>query len=96
MAGVLDRFQQIHPKVIFSVEAVSYNMKTHDHLGKLREVVQGIGDSLEKIIIVPFCTKDTSSGITLQLKEVFVHDFLKEYSTDAVLEYEQVSKSQNT
>ena len=27
---------QIEPKIIFSVEAVSYNMKTHDHLAKLR------------------------------------------------------------
>ena len=91
---MLDRFQQINPKVIISVEAVSYNMKTHDHLGKLREVVQGIGNSLEKIVIVPFCTKDVSN-VNLQPKEVFIQDFLMEYSTDAELEYEQVSL-QNT
>ena len=27
---------QIEPKIIFSVEAVSYNLKKHDHLAKLR------------------------------------------------------------
>lgn len=36
VSGVLDRFHQIKPKVIFSVEAVSYNMKIHDHL--VREI----------------------------------------------------------
>ena len=36
VSGVLDRFQQINPKLIFSVEAVSYNMKVHNHLDKLR------------------------------------------------------------
>ena len=38
VSGVLDRFSQIQPRVVFSVEAVSYNMKTHDHLSKLSQV----------------------------------------------------------
>ena len=41
--GVLDRFSQVKPKVIFSVEAVRYNNKTHDHMQKLRDVVAGEG-----------------------------------------------------
>ena len=48
VSGVLDRFQQINPKVVFSVDAVSYNMKIHDHFGKLRQVCNGIGDNLLK------------------------------------------------
>ena len=40
--GVLDRFTQIQPKVIFSVNAVWYNGKVHNHLDKLSQVVQGI------------------------------------------------------
>jgi hypothetical protein len=43
------RFRQIEPKIIFSVEAVSYNLKKHDHLGKLKEVVEGL-PKLEKVI----------------------------------------------
>ena len=93
VSGVLDRFQQIRPKVIFSVEAVSYNMKTHDHLGKLREVVQGIGDSLEKVIIVPFCCNTTESQkIILQSKEVLIQDFLQEFAeSEPKLVFEQVT-----
>lgn len=40
--GVLDRFSQIQPKLIFSVEAVIYNGKEHGHLEKLQRVVKGI------------------------------------------------------
>ena len=39
--GVLDRFSQIKPKIIFSVDAVIYNNKIHDHLQKLTKVIEG-------------------------------------------------------
>ena len=52
--GVLDRFTQIKPKVIFSVEAVRYNNKVHDHLGKLKEVVAGLPE-LQRVVLFPFC-----------------------------------------
>merc|ERR550519_269378 len=53
VSGVLDRFSQIKPKVVFSVEAVSYNLKTHDHLGKLSQVVNKLED-VEKVVVIPF------------------------------------------
>ena len=40
--GVLDRFSQIQPKVLFSVNAVQYNDKIFPHLSKLRDVVKGL------------------------------------------------------
>lgn len=52
--GVLDRFTQINPKVIFSVEAVRYNGKVHDHMNKLRQVVEGL-PALEKVVLFSFC-----------------------------------------
>lgn len=54
LQGVLDRFSQIKPKVIFSVEAVRYNNKVHDHLGKLKAVVAGLLD-LRRVVLFPFC-----------------------------------------
>ena len=41
VTGVLERFSQIGPKVLVSVNAVYYNGKTHDHLEKLEQVIQG-------------------------------------------------------
>lgn len=40
--GVLDRFSQVKPKMLFSVNAVVYNGKVHDHLEKLNLVAKGI------------------------------------------------------
>ena len=50
--GVLDRFGQISPKVLFSADGYWYNGKTHDSLEKLREIVNGL-PSLEHTVVVP-------------------------------------------
>ena len=38
------------------MEAVSYNMKTHDHLGKLSQVVNQLED-VQKVVVIPFVHK---------------------------------------
>ena len=89
VSGVLDRFQQINPKIVFSVDAVSYNMKIHDHLGKLRQVCNGIGDNLLKTIVIPI--SGNKQNVELQGKEVWLEDFLNELSDPAApLTFEQV------
>ena len=60
--AVIERFHQIKPKLLFSVRAVSYNAKRHDHLGKLREVVDAL-DSLQKVVIVPFLDDELQSSL---------------------------------
>ncbi|KAI0244194.1 hypothetical protein L0F63_007386, partial [Massospora cicadina] len=52
-SGVLDRFGQIEPKVLFSVNAIAYNGKVHSHLGKLRAVAEGLR-SLRRIVVLRF------------------------------------------
>ncbi|KAJ3370090.1 hypothetical protein GGF31_004707 [Allomyces arbusculus] len=54
VTGVLDRFAQIKPKILFSINAVYYNGKVHDHLGKLHDVAQGLADCVEKLVVIPF------------------------------------------
>lgn len=51
--GVLDRFSQIQPKVLISVNAVIYNGKTLNHIPKLKTVVEGL-PCLEKVVLIPF------------------------------------------
>ncbi|KAI9482744.1 MAG: acetoacetate-CoA ligase [Benjaminiella poitrasii] len=51
--GVLDRFSQIQPKVLISVNAVIYNGKALNHITKLETVVQGL-PCLEKVVLIPF------------------------------------------
>ena len=51
--GVLDRFGQIEPKVLFSADGYRYNGKTHDSMDVVAQVRASL-PSLERIVIVPY------------------------------------------
>jgi acetoacetyl-CoA synthetase len=55
--GVVDRLDQIQPKVLFCAAAYSYNGKSHDCLDKVRGIVKSIS-SIEKIVVVPYVNPD--------------------------------------
>uniref|UniRef100_A0A3Q4I4F9 Acetoacetyl-CoA synthetase n=1 Tax=Neolamprologus brichardi TaxID=32507 RepID=A0A3Q4I4F9_NEOBR len=73
--GVLDRFSQIQPKLIFSVAAVVYNGKTHDHKEKLISVVKGLPD-LQKVIVIPYARTKHETDLSKIPNSVFMDDFL--------------------
>ena len=50
--GVLDRFGQIQPKVLFGCDGYLYNGKTIDSLPRVEEIAGHI-DSLQKLVVVP-------------------------------------------
>ncbi|XP_064620174.1 acetoacetyl-CoA synthetase-like [Lineus longissimus] len=66
VSGVLDRFTQIKPKLIFSVNAVRYNGKRHNHMEKIQQVVKGLPE-LEKVVIIPFAVEN---GETLDISGI--------------------------
>ncbi|NJD33888.1 MAG: acetoacetate--CoA ligase [Betaproteobacteria bacterium] len=51
--GVLDRFGQIEPKVLFACDGYWYNGKINDCLGKVSEIAARL-PSLERVVIVPY------------------------------------------
>ncbi len=51
--GVMDRFGQIQPKVLFAANGYFYNGKTFDSLDRVARVGAEIA-SLEKVVIVPY------------------------------------------
>ncbi|KAJ1971827.1 hypothetical protein H4R35_005032, partial [Dimargaris xerosporica] len=51
--GVLDRFAQIKPTVLVSVNAIVYNDKVYDHLAKVQTVVAGLPE-IKRMVLVPF------------------------------------------
>ena len=57
--SVIDRFQQIEPKVLFAVDGYSYNGKQIDRRGILTEL-QAELPTLQKTIILPYAFADTS------------------------------------
>jgi acetoacetyl-CoA synthetase len=66
--GVLDRFGQIEPKILFAVDGYFYNGRTHDLRDRIAELRAGL-PSLEQLILVPFAyggaTPADLSGIPL-------------------------------
>jgi acetoacetyl-CoA synthetase len=57
--GVLDRFGQIAPKVLFTVDGYFYNGKTHDLREKLREIVAQL-PSTERVVVAPYVAERPS------------------------------------
>jgi acetoacetyl-CoA synthetase len=55
--GVMDRFGQIEPKVLFTANGYFYNGKSHDSLGRVREVMNAI-PSIQRVVVVPYTEKD--------------------------------------
>lgn len=68
--GVIDRFGQIEPKILISVDGYFYNGKTVDVLGKIVQALPSL-PSVERVIIVPFAAESPDlsgikNGLTLQ------------------------------
>nr|XP_003420324.1 acetoacetyl-CoA synthetase isoform X2 [Loxodonta africana] len=89
--GVLDRFSQIQPKLIFSVEAVVYNGKEHNHMDKLQQVVKGLPD-LKKVVVIPYVAPREKVDISKIPNSVFLDDFLATGKGEQApqLEFEQL------
>ena len=61
--GVLDRFSQIEPKVLFAIDGYQYNGKYFDCLQRLIEIKAGL-PSLVKTIIVKNTVRPTTTTTT--------------------------------
>ena len=51
--GVLDRFGQIEPRVLFAADGYRYNGAAIDSLGRIREILAGV-PSVERTVVVPY------------------------------------------
>jgi acetoacetyl-CoA synthetase len=56
LSGVLDRFGQITPKVLFAADGYRYAGKTLDCMATVREVKEKI-PSIERVVLVPYMTE---------------------------------------
>jgi acetoacetyl-CoA synthetase len=50
--GVLDRFGQIEPKVLFCADGYAYNGQAHDSLERVRQIAEKL-PSVRKVVVVP-------------------------------------------
>ncbi|HET8609630.1 MAG TPA: acetoacetate--CoA ligase [Burkholderiales bacterium] len=71
--GVLDRFGQIEPKILFAADGYFYNSKTIDVLPRLRELAARM-PSVERIVVVPYTCPSPAIGDIRDA--VSVHEFM--------------------
>ena len=59
LRGVLDRFGQITPKVLFTADGYTYNGKAIDSLERVRGIAREV-PTLEKVVVVPYLNSNPS------------------------------------
>ncbi|MCK4718691.1 MAG: acetoacetate--CoA ligase, partial [Thermoplasmata archaeon] len=84
--GVLDRFGQIEPKVLFTADGYFYNGRTFDSLQKVERIREAI-PSIERVIVIPYANE--SPDMSKLPRSIVYDDFLaKEENRD--IEFEQL------
>ena len=83
--GVMDRFGQIEPRILFTADGYFYNGKSHDSLTKISEVTQQT-PSIEKVIVIPYTNK--APDLSKVPKGILYGDFLSDES-GLELEFQQ-------
>jgi acetoacetyl-CoA synthetase len=63
--GVLDRFGQIAPKVLFCADGYLYNGKEFDSQDKVREILAQL-PSVERCVVLPYLNARPTAGIGLE------------------------------
>ena len=77
--GVLDRFGQIQPKVLFAADGYFYNGKVCDSLERLAAISDAI-DTLEQVVVIPVVSDQLDcSGLS---KALLWEDFLDPSATE--------------
>jgi len=61
--GVLDRFGQIRPRVLFTANGYAFKGKSFDSLGRVADILKDL-PSIEKVVVIPYTETDPDlSGV---------------------------------
>ena len=82
--GVLDRFGQVEPKLLFAADGYFYNGKTIDSLAKIAEVVARM-PSVLKVVIVPYV--EASPDLAKIRSATMFEDFIAPHRDATDIEY---------
>jgi acetoacetyl-CoA synthetase len=75
--GVVDRFGQIEPKILFCADGYRYNGQEHDTLERVREIAERL-PQLRKIVVVPVL--DPAADVSDIPKAVRLDEWLRRYT----------------
>ena len=75
--GVLDRFGQVKPKILISVDAYYYNGKAHDCIHKLNEILPQL-NSVQYHVTLPYA--ETNTQYTHKTKRIEYQELLNKFT----------------
>jgi len=84
--GVLERFGQIEPKVLFCADGYRYNGEEHDSLERVRKIAEGL-PTLRRIVVVP--NLDENVDVSDIPKAVTLGEWLRRH-TPGEIDYAQL------
>ena len=84
--GILDRFQQIEPKILFTANAYLYNGKVYNSLERISSVINEI-PSIEKVIVVPYT--EISPAIDNIRNAILFNDYIS-LQAESEIRFEQL------
>jgi acetoacetyl-CoA synthetase len=88
--GVLDRFGQIEPKVLFACDGYWYNGKIIDCLGKVAEISARM-PSLQRVVVVPYTGNAAGGADFAAVKNgVSLADFLASFAGEREIRFERL------
>lgn len=80
LSGVLDRFGQIEPKVLFTADGYHYNGKKHDSLKLVSDLVEQM-PSVQKVIVIEYIGQGSLTGKAGNMADKF-ETLVNDGSTD--------------
>ena len=84
--GVLDRFGQIKPKVLFTANGYLFKGKKIDSLARVSDILNDL-PSIEKVVVVPYTEKDPDVS---QVPNAVDYRQFKSAETSPAIEFEQL------
>jgi acetoacetyl-CoA synthetase len=79
--GVLERFGQIEPKILFCADGYRYNGETHDSLAKVARIAEQL-PSVRKVVVVPHLDPDVD--VSDVPKAVRLDEWLRRHTPGAI------------
>src|SRR5438874_13691266 len=79
--GVLERFSQIEPKILFCTDGYRYNGQAHDSLERAREIAEGL-PTVRKVVVVP--SLDPRVDVSDVPKAVTLDEWLRRYTAEEI------------
>ncbi|MFO8085634.1 MAG: acetoacetate--CoA ligase [Desulfobacterales bacterium] len=84
--GVLDRFGQIRPRVLFTADGYFFKGKKVDSLGRIAEILKQI-PSIEKVVVIPYTAPNPDIR---QIPNGLLYNDFKSSVSGAEIEFEQL------